>query len=118
ELATGLTYRNLRRHVGDTDPALSKLLGYVGVDEQAHYSFFLKAVQLYLRFDRVGTLEQVKNVLGSFGMPAIHEMTDGIRRAKAIEAMRLFDDRIFFEHVYQPVLAELDVSRSELRRCA
>jgi acyl-[acyl-carrier-protein] desaturase len=34
ELATGLTYRNLRRLVDrEGDPALSKLLGYLGVDE-------------------------------------------------------------------------------------
>jgi acyl-[acyl-carrier-protein] desaturase len=57
ELATGLCYRNLRqRLVGSSDdPALRKLLGLLGVDEQAHHSFFLKAVGLCLRHDREGT---------------------------------------------------------------
>ena len=57
ELATGLTYRNLKRHVGTTeDPALAKMLGYLGVDEQAHHRFFQSAVRLFLESDRDETL--------------------------------------------------------------
>src|SRR5262249_4095840 len=77
ELATGLNYRNLRRRVDEQgDPALSRLLGLLSVDERAHHDFFLKAVRLYLRHDREGTLRQVRRVLHHFAMPAIYEMAD------------------------------------------
>src|SRR5579884_951083 len=80
ELATGLTYRNLMRHVGPTDdPALAKLLGYLGVDEQAHHRFFQSAVRLFLDHDRAETLRQLRSVLHNFAMPAIYEMVDGRR---------------------------------------
>ena len=119
ELATGLTYRNLRRCLdGPGDPALSRLLGLLGVDEQAHHNFFLKAVRLFLAHDRPGTLQQVRRVLHGFAMPAIYELVDGPRRVAAIKALRVFDDQIYFHEVYQPVLAALGVSRAELRRCA
>ena len=120
ELATGLSYRNLRQRLvgsGD-DPALRKLLGLLGVDEQAHHSFFLKAVRLFLRHDREGTLRQLRRVLHNFAMPAIYEMADGRRRVEAIKALRVFDDRTYFDQVYAPVLAALGVSRQELRKAA
>src|SRR5262249_31435447 len=121
ELATGLTYRNLRRHIdGETrgDPALTTLLGYLGVDEQAHYSFFLKTTQLFLKYDRAGTLKQLRQVLRAFAMPAIYEMAAGPQRIAPFHAMQLFDDQIFYEQVYQPILAALGVTRVELRRAA
>jgi hypothetical protein len=118
ELATGLTYRNLQRHVEQQgDPALFKLLGYLSVDEQAHHAFFLKAVQLFLEEDRTGTLRQLRTVLDGFAMPAIHSMVDGRRRVQAVEAMHLFDARIFHQCVYQPILTTLGITRAELRRC-
>jgi hypothetical protein len=75
ELATGVSYRNLRQRLvwsGD-DPALRKLPGLLGVDEQAHHSFFLTAVRLFLRHDREGPLRQLRRVLHNFAMPAIYE---------------------------------------------
>jgi acyl-[acyl-carrier-protein] desaturase len=119
ELATGLNYRNLRRRVDEEgDPALSKLLGYLSVDEQAHYNFFLKVVQLHLQHDRPGTLAQLRRVLNGFAMPAIYEMADGRRRVEAIKALRVFDSEVYFLEVYQPILAALGVTRQELRRAA
>src|SRR5262249_27476699 len=120
ELATGLTYRNLRRRLAERggDPALSRLLGLLGVDEQAHHNFFRRAVGLFLRHDREGTLRQLRRVLHGFAMPAVYEMADGRRRVEAIKALRVFDDRMYFEEVYTPVLAALGVSRQELRRAA
>jgi acyl-[acyl-carrier-protein] desaturase len=120
ELATGLCYRNLRHRLAESgdDPALDKLLGLLGVDEQAHHSFFLKAVQLFLRHDREGTLCQLHRVLHTFAMPAIYELADGRQRVEAIKALRIFDDRMYFDQVYAPVLAALDVSRRELRKAA
>ena len=120
ELATGLSYRNLRQQLagGSGDPALCKLLGLLGVDEQAHHGFFLKAVGLFLRHDRGGTLRQLRGVLHNFAMPAIYELADGRRRVEAIKALRVFDDRMYFDQVYGPVLAALGVSRQELRKAA
>ena len=120
ELATGLSYRNLRQQLAGSsgDPALCKLLGLLGVDEQAHHSFFLKAVGLFLAHDRGGTLRQLRRVLHNFAMPAIYELADGRRRVEAIKALQVFDDRMYFDQVYQPVLAALGVSRHELRRAA
>jgi acyl-[acyl-carrier-protein] desaturase len=119
ELATGLNYRNLRRRVEEQgDPALAKVLGLLSVDEQTHHSFFLKAVRLFLRHDREGTLRQLHRVLHNFAMPAIYELADGPRRVAAIKDLRVFNDQMYFHGVYQPILAALEVSRPELRRCA
>ena len=119
ELATGLNYRNLRRHVGPgDDPALSRLLGFLGVDEQAHHNFFLKAIRLFLRHDRPGTLKQLRRVMHNFAMPAIYELADGRRRVEAIKALGVFNDEMYFHEVYQPILTALGVSRPELRRAA
>lgn len=117
ELATGVNYRNLRRHTAaGRDPALDALLGFLSVDEQAHHSFFLKAVRLFLAQDRAGTLRQLHRVLASFAMPAIHEMVDGRSRVEAIQELGVFDDLTFIRDVYLPVLAALGVTRQELRR--
>jgi acyl-[acyl-carrier-protein] desaturase len=115
ELATALTYRNLRRRVAE-DPALSTALAFLGVDEQAHHHFFLKAVRLFLEHDRPGTLRQLRRVLHNFAMPAIYELADGRQRVEAIKALRVFDDAMYFHDVYLPILAALGVSRPELRR--
>lgn len=117
ELATGLNYRRLRRRVDEVgDPALSKLLGLLAVDEQAHHHFFLEAVRLFLRHDRPGTLRQLHRVLNNFAMPAIYEMADGRRRVEAIKALRVFDDDIYVREVYLPTLDALGVSRPEFRK--
>jgi acyl-[acyl-carrier-protein] desaturase len=119
ELATGLNYRNLRRQVSERDdPALCKLLSFLSVDEQSHHHFFLKAVRLFLEHDRDGTLKQLRRVLHNFAMPAIYEMADGRRRVEAIKALGVFNDQLYFNEVYQPVLAALGVTRPELRRAA
>ena len=119
ELATGLNYRNLRKRVDERgDPALSRLLGFLSIDEQAHHNFFLRAVRLFLQHDRPGTLEQLHRVLHNFAMPAIYEMVDGKQRVEAIKSLQVFNDRIYFCEVYQPILAALGVSRPELRQFA
>jgi len=119
ELATGLNYRNLRKRVDERgDPALSKLLGFLSVDEQAHHHFFLRAVRLFLQHDRPGTLEQLYRVLHNFSMPAIYEMVDGKQRVEAIKALQVFNDEIYFREVYRPILAALGITRPELRRFA
>src|SRR5262245_6070889 len=58
ELATWLSYRNLRLRAEERggDPALSKLLTLVSVDERAHFDFFKECVELFLKHDREATL--------------------------------------------------------------
>ena len=117
ERATWLHYRNLRQHIGPQgDPALYKLLGLVAVDECAHYNFFQKVVKIHLEADRPHTLEQLRRVMNSFHMPAVHMLATGRQRIEAVKALHIFDDEIFFNEVYMPILADLGVTRQELRR--
>ncbi len=117
ELATYLHYRNLRRLVGPTgDPALYKLLGLVMVDERAHYDFFRRAVRLLVEHDRPTMLEQLRRVLNGFAMPAVHMLASGRRRVEAVKALRIFDEQVYFDEVFLKVLADLGVTRQELRR--
>jgi acyl-[acyl-carrier-protein] desaturase len=119
ELATGLSYRNLRHQLRDSeDPALWKMLGLVRVDEQAHHDFFLKTVRLFLQHDQEGTLRQIRRVLHNFAMPAIHEMADSRQRVESIRSMRIFTDEIYYQEVYLPILANLGICRMDLRRAA
>jgi acyl-[acyl-carrier-protein] desaturase len=119
ELATGLNYRNLRRHVDQQgDPALSKLLGLLSVDEQSHHNFFLQAVQLFLRYDRADTLRQLHRVMHNFAMPAIYELADSRKRVEEIKALKIFDDFTYLKQVYLPILEALGVGRQEFKRCA
>src|SRR5262245_10711487 len=60
ELATWVHYRNLRRRVDERgDPALSRLLDLIAVDERSHHAFYRRVVQLFLALDRRETLEQL-----------------------------------------------------------
>lgn len=117
ELATWLNYRNLRQLAErpDGDPALAKVLGLLAVDERAHYSFFADCVRLYLKYDRAATLEQMRRVMNNFAMPAIDDLVDGRRRVEAIKSLGIFDQNVYFRDVYLPLLADLDVSRNEMR---
>jgi acyl-[acyl-carrier-protein] desaturase len=117
ELATWLNYRNLRHRVEDDggDPALCTLLRYVAVDEKAHYNFFRRCVEMYLKLDRSSTLEQMRRVMNNFSMPAIDELVDGRQRIAAIKELRIFDEDLYYRDVYLPVLEALGVERSEMR---
>jgi acyl-[acyl-carrier-protein] desaturase len=116
ELATWLSYRNLRRRVDETgDPALSRLLELIAVDERAHHSFSRSVVQLLLELDRRETLEQLRRVLLTFAMPAVHLLADSRRRAAEIKELKIFDEDAYLHEVYQPILAALGVDPRELR---
>lgn len=116
ELATWLNYRNLRKVVGQEDPALFKILGLVMIDERAHYDFFRKLVSMHLIDDREGTIEQLRRVVSTFAMPALHMLADGMRRKEAVRSLHLFDDEIFFNDVFTPMINDLGVTRAEMRR--
>lgn len=116
ELATWVHYRNLRQVVGSGgDAALHKLLGLVGVDERAHYDFFRRVAALQLAEDRPGTIEQMRRVLNGFRMPALHLLADSRARAAAVAALGIFDEETYYREVYLPILADLGVSRAEMR---
>jgi acyl-[acyl-carrier-protein] desaturase len=117
ELATWLNYRNLRHHVDKRgDPALSKLLGLISVDERAHHSFYFQITQMYLERDRAGTVESLRRVLGSFNMPALHMLADGRKRMAEIKALNIFDMDIFYRDVFMPLLERLGITWAELRQ--
>jgi len=117
ELATWIHYKNLRAIVGEqNDPALCEALKLVAIDERAHADFFKKMVKMYLEYDRPGTLEQLRRVLNSFKMPATHLMADGRRREEAVRSLHIFDYDTYHFQVVEPLLADLQVQRSELRR--
>ena len=116
ERATALTYRNLRQRVQDDggDPALEHLLMLLAVDEQAHYSFFQKFMQLFLERDRDGSLEHLRRVMHTFAMPALHLLADSSRRIARIKEFKIFDDEVYFRNVYLPILESLGIQRSEM----
>ena len=117
ELATWLNYRNLRHRVDETgDPALSRLLGYIMVDERCHHDFYKRIAQLYLEQDRAGTLEELRRVVQSFAMPALHMLADSRQRVAEVKALRIFDEEIFFRDVLRPLLDALGVEWSEFRQ--
>ena len=119
ELATWAHYRNLRHLVGPTqDPALDTLLGFVSVDEKAHYDFYVKVVRLHLEDDREGTLEQLRRVLNEFKMPAVGMLADGAQRTAEVRSLNLFNEELYFQQVYLPILEALSVQRSEMRNRA
>jgi acyl-[acyl-carrier-protein] desaturase len=117
ELATWLHYRNLRQHIkeGD-DPALYRLLELVSIDERAHYSYYRHIVGIFLELDRATTLEQLRRVLGSFSLPAVHLLADSRQRIADVKAMNIFNDEIFFRDVYTTLLETLGISRVEMRQ--
>ena len=117
ERATGLNYRNLRHKAQERggDPALEQLLMLVAVDEQAHYTFFLETIQLYLEHDRDDTLEHLRTVMNVFAMPAIYNMVDGRQRIARVKELDIFNDNLYYQEVYLPILEALGVSRAEMR---
>jgi acyl-[acyl-carrier-protein] desaturase len=116
ELATFLHYRNLKRHVDKIgDPALSKVLKLICVDERAHHAFYRQVVQMFIEMDRDETIEQLRRVTQTFGMPAVHLLAETRDRVASIRELQIFDEEIFLREVYQPILEVLGIQRSEMR---
>jgi acyl-[acyl-carrier-protein] desaturase len=118
ELATRTLYLRLadvvRREGGC--PALEKALSLIAVDEAAHADFFRRLTEVYLAYDREGTLEQMRRVVNTFKMPAVHLLNDSILGKSQVESLNVFSEEIFLEQVFKPAIARLGVDRSELRR--
>jgi acyl-[acyl-carrier-protein] desaturase len=116
ELATWLNYRNLRQRVDALgDPALSRVLGYIMVDERCHHAFYKRIALMYLERDRESTLEELRQVLHTFAMPALHMLADSQQRAAEVKALAIYSEAIFFRDVLHPLLAALGVGWSEFR---
>jgi acyl-[acyl-carrier-protein] desaturase len=118
ELATWVHYRNLRLRVEERgDPALSRLLELIAVDERAHHAFYRNVVRLFLELDRQETLEQLRRVLLTFAMPAVHLLADSRRRVEAIKGLGIFSEDIYLHEVFPVVLHTLGVDHRELGQC-
>ncbi|HKB04549.1 MAG TPA: acyl-ACP desaturase [Gemmataceae bacterium] len=116
EMATKLHYRNLRAVAGGRCPALDKVLELVMIDEAAHAQFFRQLVSIYLEADREATLEQFRAVANTFTMPADQLLADGRQRVAAVKALKIFDEQVFFNEVFEPLLHQLGLTRADLRR--
>lgn len=116
ELATWVHYMNLRKLVDQEDPALHRILTLISIDERSHYDFFKRLVAMYLEVDRPGMLEHIRHVANTFQMPAVNLLADSRKRANDVRELHLFDENIFLYQVLEPILAELKVTRQELRK--
>jgi acyl-[acyl-carrier-protein] desaturase len=116
ELATWVHYQNLRKLIGQQDPTLHRVLTLIAIDERAHYDFFKRLVSLYLEEDRPGMLEHIRHVANTFAMPAYDLLTDSRKRMNDVQELKLFDSNIYLYQVLEPVLADLNVTRKELRK--
>jgi acyl-[acyl-carrier-protein] desaturase len=117
EQATFLNYRNLRQRVKALggDPALDRIMGFVSVDEKAHFGLFKSFFELYLQHDRASAIAALKPVLNQFQMPAIHDLLDqNERRIARIRDLEIFNEEIFFRDVYCFFLTTLGITKSEL----
>lgn len=115
EAATRVNYRNLRKVAGGRCPALDRVLELVQVDEAAHGGFFRRMVSIYLEEDRAATLERIRLVLNTFAMPAGQLLAGGRRRAEAVQALGIFDERVFYTEVVTPLLDQLGLTRADIR---
>ncbi len=118
ELATQVHYANLRRVVEREGgcPSLDKALLLIAIDEAAHADFFRRLVAIYLEDDRPGTLDQIRRVVNTFRMPAVHMLADSHKRINDVRDLDIFNESIFYFHVVEPILTKLGVTRKELRQ--
>ncbi|VTS06447.1 acyl-ACP desaturase [Tuwongella immobilis] len=118
ELATFINYRNLKNRIAALggDPALEKLLGFISIDERAHYSFFRDATKIFLTHDREGTIAQLRPILNQFQMPAVHDLLDeSTKRIERIRNLEVFNEEIFYREVYFPIITDLGITKAEMR---
>lgn len=115
ELATGLHYRNLRRVVGGKCPTLDHILNLISIDESAHADFFRRIVEIYMEVDRKEMLAYLSHAFTNFQMPAFSLFLDSRQRGQAIRELNIFDESLYYEHVVQPILRKLGITRQELK---
>ena len=69
-----------------------------------------------MEIDRPTTVEQLRRVLLTFAMPAVHMLAESRQRIAAIKSMGIFDEDTYLHEVYAPILNVLGVDHQELRR--
>jgi len=118
EQATFINYRNLRQRAAAKggDPALERILGYISVDEAAHYGLFKAFFEVFLETDRDMALAGLRPVLNHFQMPAIHDLLDeSTKRIARVRELEIFNEEIFMRDIYNHFMTVLGVSKAELR---
>ena len=115
-------YRVLRRLLGYIKPhrwtiVAGSLLALVSAAAGGVVAWLVKPVMddIFLKHDRAGTLEQMRRVMHNFAMPAIAALAEGRPRVAAVNALEIMSEDIYYADVYLPILAELNVHRSEMR---
>ena len=115
ELATWLNYWNLKAIVEkEGDFALARALHLISADEKTHYNFFRKGVKIFMEYEPAETLADIKYVFEQFAMPAQTLIPGWDERAKEIQKAGIYGPRQFITRVYQPILADLGLTRQEL----
>jgi acyl-[acyl-carrier protein] desaturase len=116
EMATGLNYSNLRTIVQqEGDAALSKALLLISADEKVHYNFFRSGVKVFMEYEPAETLADIQYVFERFEMPAQTLIPGWEDRAREIHAMGIYGPRQYMTKVYKPILANLGLTREELK---
>ena len=120
ELATFLHYRNLRQRLENEpvgDPALSKVLTLIGVDELAHHDFYKQVAKLYLESTATALSRSCARVVQTFAMPAV-DMRPTAAADQAIKELKIFDEDVFFTDVVKQILFELNIEWQEFRHAS
>jgi hypothetical protein len=73
-------------------------------------------LEIYLSYDRDATLEQLRRVINTFKMPAVHLLADSRKRMGDVLDLEIFNESLFVTEVYQPVIQKMGIQRHELRR--
>jgi hypothetical protein len=50
-----------------------------------------------------------------FAMPAIYGLADGLQHVARIKELEIFNDEVYVQEVYLPILQDLGVKRPEMR---
>lgn len=113
ELATFWNYRNLEKFaIQEEDRALVTALRLISVDERVHYNFFRNIVKEWMKYDEVGTVEDLKYVFDNFTMPGHAQIPDYDQRARILARTGIYGPREYVKLVKNPVLEDLGLSKN------
>ena len=116
ELATGLSYTNLRRRaISEGDGALAGLLAWVAADESAHYNFYRSGVKAYLARQPEETVADIKFVFEQFTMPGKALIPGWEECRRNIDAAGIYGARHYLGKVRLPIMQDLGLTRTQLK---
>jgi acyl-[acyl-carrier-protein] desaturase len=108
ERMTYINYRNaMQLAQAEGDPALHKTAHFIGIDEVAHHAFFLRGVQLYLKYYPERTIDDLLLVFKEFQMPAVDIIPNWSEVAENILKLGINNARVFLKDVRNPILEAL-----------